>query len=211
MLKVLVGVAGFAALSLGSPALAQTPERTGVLSAVEFRTGATTGFGTAGGPPSAGIGVELRPWTAIGRRLSVFAAGDFRHHRRRELFDEEFNVRARTGRSVFLLGGSLGIDLVRTPRISLAARTGATFVRDYTTFEVGSGIAGFVNDPNERWEPVCAFQPYDRRCPAAYAVTGTAGVAARLFLVPNGSFYLGADYTRLVRGQNLMVFIIGVR
>lgn len=104
----------------------------------------------------------------------------------------------------------MGVDLIRTPRTTLAARAGAAFVRDYTTFEVGSG-AGFVNDPNKRWETVCAFQPYDRRCPTDYAVTGTAAVGVRFFPAPNGSLYLGADYARLMRGQNLMVFVVGVR
>lgn len=211
MLKRVGALVGLAVLAIGSPALAQTDRRTDVLSALELRTGGTSGFGTAGGPPSIGVGLELRPWAALDRRLSILTAGDFRHHARRETFDQEFNVRARVGRSVFLLGGALGIDVVRTARATLVARAGASFVRDYTTFEVGSGIAGFVNDPNETWETVCAFQPYNRRCPTDYVVTGTAALAFRYFLTPNGSFYLGGDYTRLVRGQNLMVVTIGIR
>jgi hypothetical protein len=211
MLRAFGAVMVVTGLALGSPALAQTTERTAVLSAVELRTGGTTGFGAASGPPSLGVALEFRPWTGLKRRISILASGDFRHHSRREVFDEEFNVRARVGRSAFLLGGALGLDLVRTPRTTITARGGAAFVRDYTTFEVGSGIAGFVNDPYKEWETVCAFQPYDRRCPTDYAATGTAALVFRFFPTPNGSFYLGGDYTRLVRGQNLMVFVIGVR
>jgi hypothetical protein len=212
MRRIVACVAASLGLAVASTARAQTSERSDVLSAIELRTGGTSGFGsTAGGPPSIGVALELRPWSALGRRVSIYAAGDFRHHNRHEIFDEEFNVRARVGRSAFLLGGALGVDLVRTAHLTLTTRIGATFVRDYGTYEVGSGIAGFVNDPFETWEPVCAFAPYNQRCAADYALTGTAAVGVRYSPTRNGSFYVGGDYTRLVRGQNVIVAVIGVR
>lgn len=198
-------------LAAASSASGQTSQRPDVLSAVEIRAGGTTGFGTASGPPSIGAAVDLRPWSVLASRLSIYLAGDFRHHSRREVFDDEFNVRARVGRSAFLLGGALGVDVVRTPRATLAVRGGAVFVRDYATFEVGSGIAGFVNDPGRQWETVCAFDPYRRRCQADYRVTGTVAAGLRYSPRPNGSFYVGGDYMRLTQGQSLFVGVVGVR
>lgn len=208
MARLCALIALVAWLSPASAAWAQSSP--GVLSAAEIRSGGTTGFGVSSGPPSIGGALEFRPWSGASRRIFVYGAGDFRHHGRRETFDEEFSVRAHVGRSVFLLGGALGVDVVRTARTTLAVRGGSTFLRDYTTFEVQTGN-GFTNNPRDEWETVCSFAPYRERCPTVYAMRGTVAAGFRFTPRRNGAFYVGVDYTHLVGGQHVFVAVVGAQ
>lgn len=210
MTKLRLGVGVLSLLAIAATASAQSSEADETLSAVELRTGVITSRGSAGGPPSIGGALEFRPWRSL-RRVSVQASSDFRHLSRREIFDEEFATRARVGRSVFLLGGALGIDLLRTSRTTIAARGGATFLRDYATFEIPPGSGALVSTPGAEWETACVFAPYNRRCDADYEVTGTATIGFRYTVRPNGGFFVGADYTRLMRGENMFLVVIGAR
>jgi hypothetical protein len=198
------------AVGTAATASAQSSDAASTLASVELRTGIIPSGSFTGGPPSIGAALEFRPWSGTARRLSIHGSGDFRHLSRREGFDDELSTRARVGRSVFLLGGALGVDLVRTSQVALVARGGATFVRDYGTFEVPTGTISLTNT-FEEWETGCTFAPYNRRCDTNYDVAGTATLGVRYTIRPNGGLVVGADYTRFTSGQNVFMVVVGAR
>jgi hypothetical protein len=190
------------------PAQAQGPERP-VVGETDLRLGAIWPTEAQQSLPS--FGGRLALWTWLNpdgntKPVSIQITGDFRRLDRVEAYDPDVGGNAVTKRSVFVLGPSVGFDLLRTGHVDFDVRVGGSLVAEHRSFGLdipGGNYTGLNN--------LCAFELFRERCGTDWDFAGVVGLGLRLAPDPDGMLYFGADYSWLTRKQHQLVGTIGVR
>jgi hypothetical protein len=140
------------------------------------------------------------------RRLSFQIAVDWAELGASEFVDERLGSGARAEGHWVSVVPALGVDLVRTPRLSADARIGPAILVDLTTFLLQRHDPDF--DESD-FENVCDLVAFKDRCNERVRGGGAVGVGARFIVKPSWKLFVGFDYTRFTTGRNVLVATVG--
>lgn len=204
MRRRLILAVAILALAAGTaaPAWAQGLDEETIAEA-DFRIGRLWPLEDATTAPSVGGRFALFFWTPEpAPRLSVQIIGDYRRLSQRVAPDPEFGFDTEITRNLFMIGPSLGFDVVRLPRFEMDVRGGGVLVAERTTLSLGQSSAFFS---------ACQQFEFAGRCSSDYGFAGTVGAGLRVLITER--FYAGLDYTRVFHddGLNLLVASVGFR
>ena len=142
---------------------------------------------------------------ALGRRTKLQVTGQYAEIGSVEYLDVTLGSLARTEGHWFALTPALGVDLIRTSRITVDAHAGPSLVSETTTFLLERAH----HDEEGDFENVCDLSAFENRCSDRYRGVAALGVGAKAIVRRGGSWYLGVDYTWLSHDRHVFVGTIG--
>ena len=140
------------------------------------------------------------------RRLSAQISADWAELGAAEFVDDLVGSGARTEGHAFVVTPALGLDLLRTRRMTLDARVGPAILVDVTTYLLERFDPDF--DESE-FDNVCDLVVFNDRCSDRTRFGGALGFGARWIVKPSWQLFAGFDYTRLTTGGNVLVATVG--
>lgn len=142
----------------------------------------------------------------VERRLSLQVAVDWADLGSLEFFDPVLRSGARAEGHWVSIVPALGLDVVRTRRMSMDVRAGPAILVNLTTFLLQRHDPDF--DEGE-FDNVCDLVAFNDRCTERVRGGAAAGIGARWIVKPSWKLFAGIDYTRLTTGQNVLVGTVG--